>query len=388
MGEYAYSAGDLLVWVQQDSWIETDQIVPDQVTPASDNTPSIDSGDGNAGIQTDYDNGDHQHPLQVSSVLSTKDTANGEESVANTYVRSDHTNHVNLSSDTPLKDRTTGTAGTSNIYARATHQHPANVDPSSVNVPLVNATAAANGTSYYYCRNDHVHPQQLTYDGNVTAIKFIKTGGQSTEVLCANGDTTTIDNDLSRTHSSNAGGRIRLCAFTAVASVISQIIEFKLYTIYNAVHTIILLPYYTVNGMNTVYGIFTAPTKVSTSYEIANGVNQFFDNHFGSGTRTSFTGITSGNMQINPTTTVYDNGLRISRAYPTDTGNSSIQLGCSRTFNVGDIEGKWSIFTSPSSSTNISQSSMIAIEYQAGYNSRGLQIGADENTLTFNGRVL
>ncbi|KAA6375406.1 MAG: hypothetical protein EZS28_029066, partial [Streblomastix strix] len=30
---------------------------------------------------------------------------------------------------------------------------------------------------------------QLTYDGNITATKFIKTGGLATEILCANGDT-------------------------------------------------------------------------------------------------------------------------------------------------------------------------------------------------------
>ncbi|KAA6354000.1 MAG: hypothetical protein EZS28_050473, partial [Streblomastix strix] len=131
---------------------------------------------------------------------------------------------------------------------------------------------------------DHVHPQQLTYDGNVTATKFIKAGGLATEILCANGDTTTIDSKISRTYNGSAGGWIRLCVFPAGASVGSPFIEFKIYTSYNAVQTIRLVPYYTVNGVNTVYGIFNAPTYIGTQYVIEQGVNQLFHNHSGSGT--------------------------------------------------------------------------------------------------------
>ncbi|KAA6371662.1 MAG: hypothetical protein EZS28_032811, partial [Streblomastix strix] len=79
MGDYAYSAEDLLKWIYQKSWIETDQLVPDQVTPASDNTLSVDIGAGAAGIQTNYAKGDHQHPLYVSSILPSKDTTYDEE---------------------------------------------------------------------------------------------------------------------------------------------------------------------------------------------------------------------------------------------------------------------------------------------------------------------
>ncbi|KAA6377617.1 MAG: hypothetical protein EZS28_026857 [Streblomastix strix] len=284
MGDYAYSAEDLLVWVYENNWIETDQLVPDQVTPASDVIPSNSIVNGSARVSTEYNRGDHQHPLQVSTVLPQQDTATGEVGDANTYARFDHTHHVNLSNDTPVKDPGTGTAGTDNVYASATHQYPLNVDPSRVNVPLVNATAAANGTSDYYCRNDHVHPQQLTYDGNITATKFIKTGGLPTEILCANGDTTTIDCKFSRTYNGSAGGWIRLCVFPSGASVGNPFIEFKLYSMYNAVQTIRLVPYYTVNGINTVHGIFTAPPRVSNSNNIENGVNQLFHNHSGSGT--------------------------------------------------------------------------------------------------------
>ncbi|KAA6355820.1 MAG: hypothetical protein EZS28_048653, partial [Streblomastix strix] len=181
-----------------------------------------------------------------------------------------------------IKDGGTGNNGNLDYYARSNHVHPLNVDPSMANEPLVNATAAANGTSDYYCRNDHVHPQQLTYDGNITATKFIKTGGLATEILCANGDRTTIDSKLSRTYNCSGGRWIRLYVFPAGASVGSPFIEFKVYTSYNAVQTIRLVPYYIVNGINTVYGIFTAPTKVSTSYNTDNGVNQLFHTHSGS----------------------------------------------------------------------------------------------------------
>ncbi|KAA6367104.1 MAG: hypothetical protein EZS28_037367, partial [Streblomastix strix] len=190
-GDFAFSAESGTVWMYSDEWYNSGDIVPDQVSPASDAVPLVDSGVGVAGISTEYARGDHQHPLQISSVLPQADTATGEAGTAATYAMSDHTHHVNLSNDIPLKDSGTGTAGTSNIYASSTHQHPLNIDPTVANVQLVNVTAAANGTSDFYCRNDHVHPQQLTYDGNITATKFIKTGGLSTELLVANGNSTT-----------------------------------------------------------------------------------------------------------------------------------------------------------------------------------------------------
>ncbi|KAA6398271.1 MAG: hypothetical protein EZS28_006202 [Streblomastix strix] len=171
------------------NWFNSGQVVLDQVSPASDAVTLVDNDVSTAGISTEYARGDHQHPLQVSSVLPQSDTAQGEAGTANTYARSDNTHHVNLNNDVPLKNSETGTAGTTNIYANATHQYPLNVDLSDAKVPLVNVTAEAGGTSDYYCRNDHVHPQQLTYDGNITATKFIKTGGTVNDILLANGDT-------------------------------------------------------------------------------------------------------------------------------------------------------------------------------------------------------
>ncbi|KAA6362014.1 MAG: hypothetical protein EZS28_042459, partial [Streblomastix strix] len=163
-----------------------------------------------AGTSNEYARGDHQHPLQVSTVLPAKDSAVGEEGVANTYARSDHTHHVNLGNSVPKKDTGTGTGGTSNVYSSATHQHPLNIDPTTANVPLVNATAAANG-------------------------------GLATEILCANGDTTTIDAKLSRSYSTSGGEWIRLCVVPGGASVGNPFIEFKIYSQYNAVQTIKLV---------------------------------------------------------------------------------------------------------------------------------------------------
>ncbi|KAA6389550.1 MAG: hypothetical protein EZS28_014922 [Streblomastix strix] len=218
-GDLAFSAESGTVWMFDAAWDNIGDIVSDQFTPANDAIPQMSIVSGNAGVSTEYARGDLQHPLQVSIVQLAKDTATGENSVATTYARSDHTHHVNLSNNVPKKDTGTGTAGSSNLYARSEQQHPLNIDPTTANVPLVNATAAANGTSDYNCRNYHVHPQQLTYDGNVTAIKFIKTGRLATEVLCANGDATTINSKFFRTYNGSAGGWIRLCVFAVGASV-------------------------------------------------------------------------------------------------------------------------------------------------------------------------
>ncbi|KAA6387223.1 MAG: hypothetical protein EZS28_017250 [Streblomastix strix] len=192
MGNNAYNAEDLLVRVYEDSWVETDLIVPDQVTPASDNIPLEESGTGVAGTSNEYSRRNHMHPSQVSDVLPTKDTATGEEEVATTYARSDHTHHVIQVKEFQKKDSRTGTAGTTNIYSCATPQHPLNIDPTTANFSLVNATAATNGIGNYYCRNDQVHPQQLTYVGNITKTKFIKTDGTYQQILFADGTTKPI----------------------------------------------------------------------------------------------------------------------------------------------------------------------------------------------------
>ncbi|KAA6400756.1 MAG: hypothetical protein EZS28_003715 [Streblomastix strix] len=191
-GDFAFSAESGTIWMFEANWYNSGDIVPDQVTPASDAIPQLPIVNGSARTSNEYTRGDHQHPLQVSTALPGKDTAIGEEDVATTYARSDNMHHENLSVGVPIKDIGTGTVGTSNIQASDTNQHPLNVDPTIATDPLINAIAAANDTSDYYCRNHHVDSQQLTYDGNITATKFIKTGELAKEILCANGDITAI----------------------------------------------------------------------------------------------------------------------------------------------------------------------------------------------------
>ncbi|KAA6382785.1 MAG: hypothetical protein EZS28_021688 [Streblomastix strix] len=63
---------------------------------------------------------------------------------------------------------------------------PDQVTPASDELPIVNGTASA-GISTSYSRGDHIHPQQLTYDNNITATKFIKTGETNQQILLADG---------------------------------------------------------------------------------------------------------------------------------------------------------------------------------------------------------
>ncbi|KAA6388637.1 MAG: hypothetical protein EZS28_015833 [Streblomastix strix] len=162
------------------------------VTPANDANPLIDSGTGVVGTSTECSRGDHQHPLQVSDDIPKRDTGTGTTGTSTLYSRDDHQHILNTDptvANKPIKDTGSGANCNFNYYARSNHAHPLNVDPITANVSLVNATAAANGTGDYYCRSDHVHPQQLTYDGNITATKFIKSGGTDNEILLADGTT-------------------------------------------------------------------------------------------------------------------------------------------------------------------------------------------------------
>ncbi|KAA6392053.1 MAG: hypothetical protein EZS28_012419, partial [Streblomastix strix] len=419
-GEFAFGAESGTVWMQDTNWYYSGQVVPDQVSPASDAVPLVDNATGAAGINTEYSRGDNQHPLQVSSVLPQSDTAEGEAGTATTYTRSDHTHHINLSNDVPLKDSGTGTAGTLNIYASAQHQHPLNVDPSAANVPLVNATAAANGTSDYYCRNDHVHHQQLSYDGNITATKFIMTGGLATEISCAISNITTIDSKFSRTYNGSAGGWIRLCVFPAGASVGNPFVEFKIYSSYNAVQTIRLVLYYTVNGIYTIYGIFTAPTKVSSYYDIDNGVNQLFRNLSGSGTSAIYSAYVRLKSADNVTIVVSDqstyytnriiemltqdvvsgvsNGSQIPISYDLANGgiiNIMLQVnstgrtfttynnGCATSTINTTQSGQWEISKTSDRALTIDPSSLRQADHDV-----GLSINSDSSKITFNGNEL
>ncbi|KAA6357953.1 MAG: hypothetical protein EZS28_046520, partial [Streblomastix strix] len=156
------------------------------------------------------------------------------------------------------------------------------VTPASDELPIINGTAAA-GNSTSYSRGDHVHPQQLTYDNDITATKFIMAGGTATQILLANGDTTTLDSKLSRTYNSGSGGYIRLCVFPAGTSTGAPYIQFQVQCNTNGMQTIDLVPNYTVNGINTVYGVFTAPSYVQTIMNVYYGVDQLLHTHTGTG---------------------------------------------------------------------------------------------------------
>ncbi|KAA6386750.1 MAG: hypothetical protein EZS28_017722 [Streblomastix strix] len=435
IGDYAYSAEDLLVWDYDGSqWIETDKIVPDQMTPASDANPQAD-GTVTAGTSAEYSRGDHIHPLNISTNTPISDTADGTVGTSVNYARSDHSHPINISTSIAPQDSTSGSVGTANQYARSDHSHPINVETNTSNIPIVNGVGA-NGSSAFYARQDHIHPQQLSYDGNVTATKFIKTGGLATEVLCANGDTTTIDSKLSRTYNGSAGAWIRLCVFPAGASVGNPFIEFKIYSQYNAVQTIRLVPQYTVNGINNVYGIFTAPVRISTNYVIDQDVNQLFHNHSGSGTSAIYSayirlessggvmivvsdqstyytnriteiltqdvvqgvsngtqipitydlgngGIINNMIQVNPTGRTYgtyNNGIRIGNY---NSEYSSLYLGCSTSAINTTQTGQWEISKTNDNALTINPSSLRQADH-----SIGLSINSDSSIIKFNGNEL
>ncbi|KAA6397435.1 MAG: hypothetical protein EZS28_007039 [Streblomastix strix] len=187
-GDFAFSAQSGIVWMYDAAWYNSGDIVPDQVTPASDANPLVDSGTGVVGTSTQYSRGDHQHPLQVSTILPAKDTSVGTVGQAIIYARSDHQHPIQTVDTIPNSDSADESYGTVESYARNDHSHPINVQTNASIVPIDNGVGN-NGTSAYYSRHDHDHPQQLTYDGNVTATQFIKSGGSANDILPAYGTT-------------------------------------------------------------------------------------------------------------------------------------------------------------------------------------------------------
>ncbi|KAA6400829.1 MAG: hypothetical protein EZS28_003647 [Streblomastix strix] len=111
--------------------------------------------------------------------------------------------------------------------ARNDHSHPVNVETNASNIPIVNGVGA-NGTSAFFTRRDHAYLKQFSYDDNICATKFIKTGGLTTKIIFVNGDTTNLDNKLSRTYSGSK--LVRLSVFPASSRVDSLFIEIKVYS--------------------------------------------------------------------------------------------------------------------------------------------------------------
>ncbi|KAA6382472.1 MAG: hypothetical protein EZS28_022001 [Streblomastix strix] len=329
----------------------------------------------------------------------------------------------------PVSDSADRSYGTVESHARNIHSHPINVQTNASIILIVNGVGN-NGTSAYYSRHDHIHPQQLTYDGNVTATKFIKTGGLATEILCANGDTTTIDSKLSRTYTGSEW--IRLCVFPVGDSVGNPFIEFKICTSYNSIQTIKLQPNYTVNGITNVYGIFNAPTYIGTQYIIENGARQLFHNYSGSGTSVVYaayiqlesvgtitivvtdkstqytnriteiltqdvvTGVSSGTvipinynygyggfmqntLQVNPTDRTkssYNNGIRIGNF----SNESAIYLACSNTAINIVHAGQWEVSKTSDNALTINPFSLRKADHSV-----GLSINGDSSIIKFNG---
>ncbi|KAA6401422.1 MAG: hypothetical protein EZS28_003051 [Streblomastix strix] len=112
-------------------------IVPDQVTPASDATLLVDSGTGVAGTANEYSRGEHMLPLQVSDDKQKRDTGTGAIGTSTTYSSNDYFHLLSIDptvSNEPLKDTESGDKGNFNNYARYNHAHPLNVDPTIANV--------------------------------------------------------------------------------------------------------------------------------------------------------------------------------------------------------------------------------------------------------------
>ncbi|KAA6386860.1 MAG: hypothetical protein EZS28_017611 [Streblomastix strix] len=145
------------------NWFNSVDIVPDQVTPAS-NATSLSNGSATAAISTEYSRGDHVHPLNITTTIPPSDSANGSVGTSNYYARNDHSHPLNIITSLPPQDSACGSVGTTNYYARNDHSHPVNIETNASNIPIDNGVGT-NGTSAFYARQDHVHPQQLKYDG-------------------------------------------------------------------------------------------------------------------------------------------------------------------------------------------------------------------------------
>ncbi|KAA6385203.1 MAG: hypothetical protein EZS28_019271 [Streblomastix strix] len=425
-GDFAFSAESGTVWMYESSWYDSGQLVPDQVTPASDSTPLVD-GTASAGISTSYSRGDHIHPQQLTyygNVTATKfiktggtaneillaDGSTKKSSLAGKsftvidpeqYVKLCMIIAVNSNTDNSIKFEVSTRTGFGQIQF---NQHWTNGQGASEYQYLFIPTLASgirsawilyfnDGVDRYselWCKIDYYSYNTFIYATEVSAFQ-----GNITNILTSDGQTG-LPEDY---------------------NVIQQLFPNSFNT------TVQINPI--INGtFNESIRISRNPTNLWSNIQFGSDPNSstgYIDNQWligsigntavnsvgfiivkagqeGSssglqinqyGNVLNFYGkVNSSNIQINPTATGYDDGLRISRVDPTGTGNSSIQLGCSRTSTTGAIDGQWTIFTPPSSSTNNPQSFVIAVSSQAGDNTRGLQISADGNTLTFNGRVL
>ncbi|KAA6401972.1 MAG: hypothetical protein EZS28_002501 [Streblomastix strix] len=269
---------------------------------------------------------------------------------------------------------------------------PDQVTPASYELPLVDGTASA-GISTSYSRGDHVYLQQLTYEGNVTATKFIKKGGTATQILLADGSNKSIT-DFN----------------TSVVPRAFQIDPAD--GIYWMCFAVLTIPNFTSNGscgctmdINTTY-VTDLFYQIKLNLRIQNGYNRRFEAIQLGSVQTDFMicadtpetslilrfymkvftnrGKINGIVQINPTTTNYSQGIRISR----NAGGCGIYLGVDPNQTSGQIANQWAIYIPYSDYGQNPLGLTISLTGQENTANRGLRISADGNTLIFNGSVI
>ncbi|KAA6374399.1 MAG: hypothetical protein EZS28_030073 [Streblomastix strix] len=145
---FSLSAESGIVWMYNQNWYNSGDIVPDHVTPASNATP-LSEGIATAGISTQYSRGDHVHPLNITITIPPSDSASGTVGTSNYYARNDHSHPLNIQTSIPSQDSAQRSADTTNYYAKNDHSHPINVETNALNISIVNGVGA-NGTSAFY----------------------------------------------------------------------------------------------------------------------------------------------------------------------------------------------------------------------------------------------
>ncbi|KAA6390556.1 MAG: hypothetical protein EZS28_013917 [Streblomastix strix] len=103
---------------------------------------------------------------------------------SDTYSQTQTNNLINnkVSDSIPGNDTFSGSAGVLSLFVKSDHRHIINVAPGT-DIELCVNGVSSKGTSAYYSRHDHVHPQQITFNQNLTASGFIKSGSDDTSVL-------------------------------------------------------------------------------------------------------------------------------------------------------------------------------------------------------------
>ncbi|KAA6402502.1 MAG: hypothetical protein EZS28_001968 [Streblomastix strix] len=335
--DFKFSAESGTVWIYSDNWYNSGDIVPDQVSPANDAMPLVDSGAGVAGVSTEYSRGDHQHLLQVSTTLRSKDTSVGSVGYASTYARFDYQHPIQITDSIPPSGTAEGMYGSVAAYARNNHTHPKNVEDSAATIPTV-IRVRYNDASAKYARHGHVYIQQLSYDGNLTVTKFIKAGGLATVILCANGEN-----------------------FVQKTALTLQMIE------------------------DLIRKREDDEESIDDDYfarkEIADDFVSIATNQTINGIKT-FEKLSQVNPSVNDS---FNESIRISR-HPINQW-SNIQFGSDLNSNIGYIDNQWLTGTI---GNNVSSpfEFIIVKAGQEGQSDWGLQISADGNILKFNKRTL